>query len=118
MQTKKSSLIEAIVNTAIGFFVTWIVSPLIYWAADVQISIVQMGVANVLFTILSIARNYIVRRWFNKSKPKHTFIALAYRRGWFDSTVHFMAKDLPDYDVDPVMREGLNKFRKDYNIHH
>jgi uncharacterized membrane protein len=66
MQSKKSSFIEAVFNTAIGLITTLIVSPLIYWILGVQISYNQMSGATVLFTIISIARNFIIRRFFNK----------------------------------------------------
>lgn len=66
MQTKKGSLTEAIINTCIGFIVTLLASPLIYWMCGVKMSGLQMGYATLLFTILSIARGYIVRRYFNK----------------------------------------------------
>lgn len=67
-QTKKSSFIEAIVNTFIGLIITLICSPMIYWICDVKMSYNQMTLATVLFTILSVIRNYVIRRWFNKTK--------------------------------------------------
>lgn len=67
-QSKKGSIIESIVNTAVGLVVTIIFSPLIYWICDVEISLPQMGMATILFTVLSIARNYVIRRFFNKTK--------------------------------------------------
>jgi uncharacterized membrane protein len=67
-QSKKGSIIESIVNTAVGLVITIIFSPLIYWICDVKISYPQMGLATILFTVLSIARNYVIRRFFNKQK--------------------------------------------------
>ena len=66
LQSKKSSFIESLVNTFVGFIVTIAFSPFIYWLCDVQINLPQMSVVTILFTILSIARNYIIRRFFNK----------------------------------------------------
>lgn len=65
IQTKKNSLIEAFVNTFIGLVTTLMVSPLIYWICDVEISYPKMTGVTVLFTIVSVLRNYIIRRWFN-----------------------------------------------------
>ncbi len=65
-QTKRNSLIESIVNTAIGFTVTLLFSPLIYWVCNVKISGTQQLSATVLFTILSVIRGYLIRRYFNK----------------------------------------------------
>lgn len=67
-QTKKKSFIEALINTFIGFMVTLIFSPLIYWMCDVKMSIPKMNVVALLFTVLSVIRNYVIRRWFNKIK--------------------------------------------------
>lgn len=64
-QSKKASLAEAIVNTCVGFVVTLICSPFIYWLADVEIKASQLGITTLLFTVLSIARGYVIRRWFN-----------------------------------------------------
>lgn len=65
-QNKKKSFIESLVNTFSGFLVTLIASPFIYWACDVKMSFPTMGKITLLFTIVSIARNYVIRRIFNK----------------------------------------------------
>ena len=67
-QSKRTSFIEAIVNTFVGFMTTLIMSPLIYWICDVKINAGQVTGVTVLFTIVSVLRNYIIRRWFNKLK--------------------------------------------------
>lgn len=60
------SLIESLVNTLIGLVITMLFSPVIYWVCDVEMSLPQMGLATLLFTILSILRNYFIRRYFTK----------------------------------------------------
>lgn len=74
MQTKKGSFIEALVNTLVGFLITLLFSPAIYWACGVSMKATQMGMVTILFTLLSIARGYVIRRFFNntiiKTKPK------------------------------------------------
>lgn len=67
-QTKKFSLIEAITNTLIGYFVTLICSPFIYWVCEVEISFNKLTLVTLLFTLLSIIRGYVIRRFFNKIK--------------------------------------------------
>lgn len=69
-QTKKGSLTEAIVNTLIGLIITLLFAPLIYWAAGVEISLPKMGAATLMFTVLSVIRQYVIRRWFNNFKRK------------------------------------------------
>lgn len=68
LQSKQKSLLEAIVNTFVGFIVTLISSPFIYWICDIKINFPQMTMVTLLFTIVSIIRNYVIRRWFNKLK--------------------------------------------------
>lgn len=68
MQSKKSSLIESIVNTFVGLVINIIVSPVIYWITGVTMNMYQLSGTAVLFTIVSIVRNYIIRRFFNKTK--------------------------------------------------
>ena len=65
-QSKKNSFIEAVVNTFIGFMTTLVVSPFIYWVCAVEISYPKMTWVTVAFTVVSVIRNYVIRRWFNK----------------------------------------------------
>lgn len=65
-QSKKQSLIESLVNTLVGYVITWAFSPLIYWICGVEMRVGQMSMVVLLFTVLSVARNYVIRRWFNK----------------------------------------------------
>lgn len=67
-QTKKGSLIEALVNTGIGFIITYVFGWVIYWAADVPLSNAKMGIVTLMFTVLSVIRNYFIRRWFAGGK--------------------------------------------------
>lgn len=86
MQSRLSSLIEAVINVLIGFIVsigiTAIVLPAyghaVSWSENLQIT----GI----FTVASIVRSYAVRRWFNgrihaaalRMAGKQDFIAPVY----------------------------------------
>ena len=64
-QSRLSSLIEACLNTAIGFLVTICAQIVIFPLFGIHISFkTNMGVTT-CFTVLSVARSYAVRRWFN-----------------------------------------------------
>lgn len=67
-QSKTGSFWESIANTGVGLLITFAVSPTIYWMCDVKISIPQMTGATLLFTLVSVIRNYIIRRVFNKKE--------------------------------------------------
>lgn len=68
MQTKKNSFKEACINTLIGFLITLLFSPLIYAICGIKTSPSQLGLATFYFTIISVGRSYIIRRYFNKKK--------------------------------------------------
>lgn len=67
-QTKLNSMLESISNVAIGLLTTLIFSPIIYHIVGMTYTYSQLGIVTVLFTIISIVRSYIIRRFFNK-KP-------------------------------------------------
>lgn len=64
-QTKLESLIETCLNVAIGFCVSYSMWPLVAWLYDIPYSAAQNLGITMIFTVLSITRGYIVRRWFN-----------------------------------------------------
>ncbi len=67
IQSKRGSFIEACINTFIGFAVALAANPLVCWALNIKMKYVQMGYYVLIFTILSVIRGYVIRRWFNKS---------------------------------------------------
>ncbi len=64
-QTKFDSLIEACVNTTVGLIVTSISLPIINWIFDIPMTRGQMVWSTIAFTIISVARSYFIRRFFN-----------------------------------------------------
>lgn len=65
-QTKLESLIETVLNVAIGFVVSFSVWPLVAHVFSLPYSVASNLGITAIFTILSITRGYVVRRWFNK----------------------------------------------------
>lgn len=64
-QTRVGSLIEAAMNTIIGFFVSLIAMPFILPVFDIHPSAsTNLGIVSI-FTVISVARGYVVRRFFN-----------------------------------------------------
>ncbi len=64
-QTRIGSLIEAFVNVLIGFSINFaanlVILPLFGYTPSLWDNL-QIGL---LYTVVSIARSYIIRRWFN-----------------------------------------------------
>lgn len=64
-QTRLGSLIEACINVLIGFTINFIANMLILPLIGFHITAGQNLFIGVLYTIISVARSYVVRRWFN-----------------------------------------------------
>lgn len=70
MQTKLSSFIEACINTAIGFVISMVLCIVVYpWFGHAFTFNENLGIT-LIFTVVSVIRGYVVRRWFN-SRIKH-----------------------------------------------
>lgn len=69
MQTKKQSFIESLTNTAIGFGISYISTFVIFPFVGLTTSAKTNLIITCYFTIISVVRGYVIRRWFNKKKP-------------------------------------------------
>ena len=65
MQNKKYSFIEAITNTFTGLIVSFLIQLAIYPALNIPVRLSQNVIITIVFTVVSILRGYIVRRFFN-----------------------------------------------------
>lgn len=64
-QTKMGSMIEAALNTLIGYWLAIASQMVILPLFDIHVELAtNMGMA-ACFTGISLARSYIIRRWFN-----------------------------------------------------
>ena len=64
-QTKLGSLIEALMNVAIGFTINFTANLLIFPLFDMHISLSDNFLMGLIYTVISVARSYVIRRWFN-----------------------------------------------------
>lgn len=65
-QTKKQSLKETIISTFIGLAVSLITQILIFPLYGLEVSFNQNIQITIIFTVVSILRGYLIRRFFNK----------------------------------------------------
>ena len=65
MQSKKQSLIETLTNVGIGWFISFIANMLVLPLFGYNINLTDGLLISIIFTIISIFRGYVVRRWFN-----------------------------------------------------
>ncbi|MEN6622241.1 MAG: hypothetical protein ABFD50_11895 [Smithella sp.] len=66
MQLKKHSLLESIVNVAVGYGVALLSQVIIFPVFGIKVTIRDNILIGLFFTVISIARSYVLRRIFNK----------------------------------------------------
>ena len=68
MQTKRQSLIESLTSTTIGIIIGIVLNLTILPLFGYPVSLSDSLWISVIFTIVSIIRSYIIRRWFNSKE--------------------------------------------------
>lgn len=64
-QTRLGSFIEAWINVFIGFWINYIANLCIFPLFGMSISLSDNLLLGAIYTVISVARSYAVRRWFN-----------------------------------------------------
>jgi hypothetical protein len=64
-QTRLGSLIEAVMNIVIGFGINWSANMVVLPWFGFHVTGGQAFGIGLVFTVISLARSYIIRRWFN-----------------------------------------------------
>jgi hypothetical protein len=64
-QTRLGSLIEAGFNILIGFSINWVANLLILPLFGFAVTGGQAFGIGIFFTVISLVRSYVIRRWFN-----------------------------------------------------
>lgn len=70
MQLKRHSLLESMVNVAVGYGVALLSQIIIFPLFGINVSLRDNVLIGVFFTIISIVRSYLLRRIFNKLTDK------------------------------------------------
>ena len=65
MQTKYQSLIESLTNILIGYLTALLSQVLIFPLFDIDVTFQDNLLIGLYFTIISLLRSYLVRRYFN-----------------------------------------------------
>ena len=68
MQSKKQSLIESLTSTTIGIIIGIVLNLTILPIFGYPVSVSDSLWISIIFTIVSIIRSYIIRRWFNSKE--------------------------------------------------
>lgn len=65
MQTRFQSLIESLINILIGYLTALLSQVLIFPLFNIDVTFQDNLLIGLYFTIISLARSYLVRRYFN-----------------------------------------------------
>ena len=68
MQSKKDSLIESLTSTTIGWLIGVIINLTVLPLFDYNITVVDSLLVSLIFTAVSVARGYVVRRIFDSKE--------------------------------------------------
>lgn len=69
-QSKLGSLVETALNTAIGFVVAILSQALVFPLVGIDVPLSTNFEIGAWFTLISVARGYIIRRYFNARLTK------------------------------------------------
>lgn len=67
-QTKAGSVVEALANIAVGFSINFVANMCIFPLFGMHISLANNFLMGMIYTAISLARSYVLRRWFNGLK--------------------------------------------------
>ena len=63
-QTRLGSLIEVCINIAIGFTINFVMNLTLFPLFGWHITVTENLLLGVIYTVVSVIRGYVVRRWF------------------------------------------------------
>lgn len=66
MQTRLGSFVESCINVMIGFWINFFANLVILPMIGFHITVSQNLFIGLLYTLVSVARSYAIRRWFNR----------------------------------------------------
>lgn len=66
-QSRLGSMVEACINVLIGFWINFFMNLAVLPLFGFHISIADNFIIGIIYTGVSIARSYCIRRWFNAS---------------------------------------------------
>ena len=68
MQSKKESFIETLTSVFVGWLIGVILNLTILPLFDYNITVIDSLWVSLIFTVVSVIRGYIIRRWFNSKE--------------------------------------------------
>jgi membrane protein implicated in regulation of membrane protease activity len=70
VQTRAESIKESVTNIAIGYLVALLSQLIVFPLVGVHVDFTTNLEIGLYFTIISLVRSYLVRRWFNRKEKE------------------------------------------------
>ena len=71
MQSKKQSLIETLTSVFVGWLIGVILNLIVLPLFDYNITVTDSLLVSLIFTVVSVVRGYLIRRFFNSKERKY-----------------------------------------------
>ena len=71
MQSKRESMIETLTSVFVGWLIGVILNMLVLPLFDYNITVVDSLLVSLIFTVISVIRGYVIRRFFNSKERKY-----------------------------------------------
>ena len=71
MQSKMESMIETLTSVFVGWIIGVILNMLVLPLFDYDITVVDSLLVSLIFTVISVVRGYLIRRFFNSKERKY-----------------------------------------------
>ena len=71
MQTKRQSLIETLTSVFVGWLIGVILNLTVLPLFDYNITVVDSLWVSLIFTVISVVRGYLIRRFFNSKERNY-----------------------------------------------
>lgn len=72
MQTKTGSVLESVANTVVGWTINFTANLIVLPLFGFNVTPSQAFGIGIIFTVISLVRSYVLRRWFNGLKFGNT----------------------------------------------
>jgi NhaP-type Na+/H+ or K+/H+ antiporter len=66
MQSRKTTLIESIVDIGVGFIISLIIQEIVFYCFSIKSTFIDKIKINIIFCIIGLARTYLIRRLFRR----------------------------------------------------
>ena len=71
MQSKRESMIETLTSVFVGWLIGVILNLIVLPLFDYNITVVDSLLVSLIFTVISVVRGYLIRRFFNSKERKY-----------------------------------------------